>query len=372
MGELKLRKQRKTIALLLVCMLMLSVLAGCGNSAKQPNPVEPSNNTNNPPVSQPGENAKTRTVVDFGGATVEIPTNVTSICATFPAIDAIVVMLGGSDKIVATTASNATNSWFIRMVPEIVNLPQPFADLAAGNVEEIMNINPDVIVATGNNVQTLRNAGLTVVEVGTSTIDQLKFYIKLVGEVLGGDSVKKADQLLEYYNKNIELVTARNDAIAKEDRPTVFYAANGVLNTEGENTIVKEWIELSGGVNIAAENGVDGGFKDITQEQLLEWDPDFIICRDAKHKDAYLADPTLSKLSAIKNGNIYVNPKSVFIWCVRSADEAIQPLWASTIFQPELFKDIDMVEETRKFHKDFYGLDLTDEEIQSILFPTEG
>jgi iron complex transport system substrate-binding protein len=364
----------KLTALLLVLVLVLAVLAGCSTGTASPTPTQEPAATDTPDISSPEVSdtpeASGRTVTDQYGNVVELPETVNTICGTFPAIDAIVVMLGAGDKLVATTASNQTNPWMIRMVPNIAELPTPFVDTSAGNVEELMRIAPDVTICSSQaDFDTITSAGLTAVRVDTSSMAAIQNYIVLIGEILGGEHLTKSQGLLAYYEDNLDTVTSVTDAIAKEDRPTVFYAASGVLNTEGSGSIVKEWIEVAGGVNVAAENGIDGMFVDVTAEQLMEWDPDIIICRDASQKAEYESDPTLSALSAVQNGKVYVNPYGVFKWCVRSADEAIQPLWAATVIQPDLFTDIDMVEETRSFHVEFYGLDLTDEEVQSILFP---
>ncbi len=376
------KRTSKLFSLLMALCLIVTLLAACSNSGETPvSPstapsAAPAEESATPPSaevsSSPSDTGK-RTVVDALGNEVEIPDTINSICATYPAADAIVLMLGGGDKLVATTSYNSTNEWFIRMLPKITTLPQPFADLKAGNLEEAMSLAPDIIITSGqSNLDAFNSAGLAAVAVNMSNIDDLKFVITLIGEILGGDAVQKAADLIAYYDANISLCSSRTDSIADADRPTVFYAAGKMTTTEGNGSIVKDWTELAGGVNVAAENGVDGMFIDITQEQLMQWDPDVIICRDAATKDEYYNDPTLSALSAVKNDRVYVNPKSVYVWCVRSADEAIQPLWAATVIQPELFSDIDMVEETRTFHNEFYGLDLTDDEINSILYPTAG
>ncbi len=357
------RIPKKLLALLLSVMMLMSVLSACGSTGAD------AGETATPETTET-VTPTTRTITDYDGNQVEIPNEVNSICATFPAIEAMILMLGQPEKLVATTGSTPKNAWFVKAFPAIVDLPQPFTNLSDGNVEEVMNIAPDVIITTSANRDTFLSAGLTPVVVGTGSVESLKFTMTLLGEILGGDAADKAAQLCAYYNENISLVTSRTESIADADRPRVFYAADGVLNTEGSGSIVTEWIEMAGGINVAAENGIEGGFIDISQEQLLEWDPDIIVCRDADQKDAYAADPTLSQLSAVKNDRVYVNPKSVFVWCVRSADEALQPLWAATIIQPELFSDLDIVQATRDFHQDFYGLTLTDEEIAGILSPT--
>jgi len=163
--------------------------------------------------------------------------------------------------------------------------------------------------------------------------------------------------------------TAR--AIATAARPRVFYAAKNTLNTEGAGSIVTDWIEMAGGVNVATENGIEGTFKDVSLEDLLAWDPDVIIARDAAHKTEYMTDSRFAELKAVKNNRVYVNPKGVFVWCVRSADEVLQPVWAATVIQPDLFSDVDMNKYTYDFYKKYYHYEASDADLQSILFPTE-
>ena len=42
-------------------------------------------------------------------------------------------------------------------------------------------------------------------------------------------------------------------------------------------------------------------------------------------------------------------------------------LWLATITQPELFEDINMVEEIKYYYKEFYEYELTDEQAQRVL-----
>jgi iron complex transport system substrate-binding protein len=59
----------------------------------------------------------------------------------------------------------------------------------------------------------------------------------------------------------------------------------------------------------------------------------------------------------------------VYLWCVRSSEGALQPLWAAKTLYPELFKDMDMNSEVKEFYKTFYNYDLNDNEADDILNP---
>ncbi|WP_345943217.1 hypothetical protein [Campylobacter concisus] len=45
----------------------------------------------------------------------------------------------------------------------------------------------------------------------------------------------------------------------------------------------------------------------------------------------------------------------------------MQILWAAKILHPEIFKDIDIAAETKKFYKEFLHYELSNDEINYIL-----
>jgi hypothetical protein len=72
------------------------------------------------------------------------------------------------------------------------------------------------------------------------------------------------------------------------------------------------------------------------------------VCRDSATKPQILADARWSNIAAVRNHRLYVNPQGVYVWSVRSAESALQPLWAAKTFHPDLFADIDMTNEVRQ------------------------
>ena len=80
-------------------------------------------------------------------------------------------------------------------------------------------------------------------------------------------------------------------------------------------------------------------------------------------------DPVLSALTAVQEGKVYVAPIGIYNWAVRASEAAIMPLWAATVISPELFPELDIEQETWDFHNFYYGMDLSDEQIQQILHP---
>ncbi len=272
----------------------------------------------------------------------------------------------------AAVESNQKNDWYLKFYPQLADNPVVFPNTNEVNLESLLQLDPDVVFVADEGLRDkLLDAGIPALYVMFTSPETVIQGVTLIGDVLGGQAPVIAKELVADYQAYMALVKGKTDSIAKADRPTVFYAANNTLNTEGIGSIVTTWIEMAGGVNIATENGIEGTFKDITLENLLQWDPDVIICRDAEHKAEYMSDSRFAGLSAVKNGRVHVNPKGVFVWCVRSADEVLQPLWAATVIQPELFSDLDMTAYVKDFYNKYYHYDPNEVEIQDILFPTD-
>jgi len=66
---------------------------------------------------------------------------------------------------------------------------------------------------------------------------------------------------------------------------------------------------------------------------------------------------------------VYLNPKGVYLWSVRSAEGALEPLWLAKILHPELAASLDIKQKTKEFYRDNYYYELSDEETENIMFP---
>ena len=71
--------------------------------------------------------------------------------------------------------------------------------------------------------------------------------------------------------------------------------------------------------------------------------------------------------NAVKNKRVYVTPAGVFSWDRYGAEGALQILWVAKTLHPEIFKDIDIAAETKKFYKEFLHYELSDDEVNYIL-----
>lgn len=175
-----------------------------------------------------------------------------------------------------------------------------------------------------------------------------------------------------YCRAAVALVATGTADVAKEQRPRAYYTAGNPLESEGVGSIITMWMEAGGARNVTAEAGIGGGtgsFVNVTMEDVIVWDPQIVV-RDASTKRTIAADERWTGISAVKDDRVLVNPRGVFVWSARSAEAALQVLWAGKTFHPDRFPNLDMRQEVRDFYRTFYTYALSDEQLDAIFNPT--
>lgn len=111
-----------------------------------------------------------------------------------------------------------------------------------------------------------------------------------------------------------------------QDTPTVYLASSSdVLSTATAKMYQNQLISDAGGTNVGAELE-DTYWATISYEQLLAWDPDYIVLvPEASYTvEDVCADPQLAGLSAVQNGRVLQMPTSLS----RGILLCLPPSWA--------------------------------------------
>ncbi len=368
----------KKIGTLLLCfILMTAIFAACGDKGEtQPEGQAASATKAGALSTEP----TFRTIVDGTGKEVEIPNEVKRIAAS-GALNQIVLILGGADKLVAT-AEGVQRGFFPVVYPRIKEIPAAYTGSGPGtlNMETLLQASPEVVFGSFNekDAETLASAKITMLGLSLNDPADIKNTIMLVGKVLGSEAEEKAARFNSYYDENLKYVS---DKTKSAEKVKVFVASNsgaeGPIQTIPGKDIHTSYIEAAGGVNIVAEKfptAPAGGSATVDFEFLLREQPDVIIAQSRQVYD-YITDlnngSQWGKLAAVKNKKVYLNPKGVYLWSVRSAEGALQPLWLAKTLHPDLFEDLDISQKLREFYKNYYYYDLNDAETENILFPKE-
>ena len=116
-----------------------------------------------------------------------------------------------------------------------------------------------------------------------------------------------------------------------------------------------DMIRLAGGRNVAAEIP-DAYWAEIDYEQLLVWDPEYIIlASSAKYTvEDVLQDPNLAGCTAVVNGNVYQIPCDAESWDSPVPSSILGALWLANILHPEKLTDTDCAAIMDEYYETFY------------------
>lgn len=328
------------------------------------------------PSSPSGQGGK-RTITDSDGSKIEVPEESFRIAPSAPAYTTGIIMAGAEEKLVAVCENIGNNEWLMDKYPRLKELPVVFAGNET-NIEALMKTEPDLVFYApryGEDGKTrLEELGITVIQTVDSKditqMEQMRQRQKFYGDAIGGRSREMGEAFSDYFRDALEKITSVTGQIPEKERPCVLAVrALDPLTVIGTEGIGQEWIEIGGGVNAAAgatgEVGISGSIE-VTDESVLKWDPEIIICDQPGFVETIMKDKVWGNVSAVKNGKVYVMPSGAMAWGYYGPEEALMIQWSAKIIHPEKFGDLDMNQTAKAFYKTFFGLDLSDEDVEAL------
>ena len=320
-------------------------------------------------------------VLDTEGNKIEIPDEITYAMPNASPMLQIAVMLGNEDKVIY--GGTRLDPLMKKIFPK-VRTNDNVSGMLGSSVETIIAAKPQVVFGPTNyllreeGVRQVQAAGIPVVNtvkfLSIASVAEIKQSVTLIGAIFGGESVKKAKEFNDYLDGNIAFVQARTAKIAKKKVVLSLGFSSGNYTTNSLSDMSAAYITSSGGINATSDIGTGRHFKAskyINEEQVLVFDPDVIITGSREGLDKILSNPAFKTLKAVKNKQVFIVPYGLHIWTARSAETALCPLWLAKVLYPELFKDLSVEQKTREFYKRFYNYDLSDAELDDILYPKE-
>jgi iron complex transport system substrate-binding protein len=194
-------------------------------------------------------------------------------------------------------------------------------------------------------------------------------YVRVMGQVAGKEA--RAEKLLKrQLLVRSELESALSN-LPMSERPRVLYfnRAVNLLRVAGKGSFNDFYIGLAGGQNTARENPP---VSTITVEQVLAWNPQVILLGnfDAAMPTDFYDDPRLQTVAAIKDHRVYRMPLGGYRWDPPSHESALTWVWLAGLLHPERL-NINLRNEMRDWFQFLYNHQLTDGEIDQILFVKE-
>lgn len=313
-------------------------------------------------------NAK-REITDINGDKVTISADVKRVICRSGNGTSFLVGMGLGDKLVGTADYVVTNPWCDRFFSGISSLPT-FG--WSPSSEEVYSVNSDlVMVADPEVAANLRTDGITAICYKQYNEKEIITSANLLGEIFGENAAKYSERWLNYFNETNDYINSKIGTIKEEDKPVVYYiygqSNKGLGRTAGGGSIIQVLIEGAGGKFSTADLPDDG--PKITEEDAISRNPEVIFISgiySEKLKNDLESSPQWQQVPAVKNKAVYQMPIGFISWDFYGLEYPLFKLWIAKQLYPELI-DKDLHQETKQFHKDFYGADLTDNEVDYML-----
>ncbi len=218
----------------------------------------------------------------------------------------IIDALNAMDKVIGV------DNWSIDSKEPLAEGFEGFGDFQGINMEKVTAANPDLIIGligwAEADIQKLSELGIKLYIVQAQNIEDVHREIINMGKIIGKEV--DAQKLSDEVKKAFDDVSNKVSDLKPEQKPKVFYEVwNDPLMSAGKNTFINDLINYSGGINIVAEDGLEG-WPEYSVESLIKNNPDVIIAPMSltENPDVILTDARFSEISAVKNKKVFIVP----------------------------------------------------------------
>lgn len=260
---------KRIYTLLFALLLSVLVLAGCGASEEK----ETNQSEQGAKTEQTEKVAFPVTIKDAADEDVAIEAKPEKIVSLIPSNTEIAFALGLGDEIVG--------------VNDFDNYPEEALEKEKiggmdFNVEKIISLQPDLVLAHGGTamgssaagLQQIRDAGITVLVVNDATnFDTVYDSIEMIGKATG--KVEESGTLVADMKADIEEVKSKVSSIKAEDKKSVYVeiSESPDIMAAGKNTFIDEILTTVQANNIITEEG----WPKIDQEAVIASNPEVIL-----------------------------------------------------------------------------------------------
>lgn len=304
----------------LLAVVMMVTLAACGNT-----------NNNGNKDNKNIEASVTKypyTAKDSNGKEVVIEKEPERIISVAPNVTELIYALGKGDKLLGRTD-------YCDYPSEAKNV-QSIGSLTNPNVEKIIELKPDVVIASthfkDDVAKKLEALGIKIIVLyNAEDFNGVYDIIDTLGKIVNAQD--KAKTLVSTMQKKIEEVKAK---VEGQKMPKVYFVVgfgkDGDYTATGD-TFMGQIIQMAGGTNIAKDAT---GWK-YSLEKIIENDPEYIvISKNYDMKAQFIKTAGYKELSAVKNNKVIEIDDNLLNRQGPRLAEGVEAL--AKILHPDLFK----------------------------------
>lgn len=346
---------KKTIVLFLVISLLL---CGCGGSG--------------------GDTAaETQAFTDSTGRTVTLPAKITKIAVSGPLSQIYMIPLAG-DMLVGVSNAYAEDAqvYLPAYLSEKTEIGQLYGGKGEMDLEALLAAAPDVVIDVGEPKKTMAEdlaaltdqTGIPFIHIDATVATAPETY-RTLGKLLGRE--EKAEELAAWCEDTYSMITAMMETVdADGARKSMLYC----LGDKGTNVMAvgsfhAETVNLmSRNLAVLEEVSFSGDGNQVDLEQILLWNPEFIVFDPAGCYENVAENAQWQELTAIESGNYYKTPYGPYGWLSSppSVQRYLGMLWLGQLLYPE-YTEYDLQTKVTEYYKLFYGCELTEEMYQNLV-----
>ena len=349
---------KKALSVLLTVMMIAALaLTGCGQN------TEPQTN----------EEPTTRTFTDSLGREVTLPTDLTKIAISGPLAQIVVFAIAPEMMV------GIANEWSQEakdLIPgEYYTLPllgQLYGGKGELNLETLLQSGAQVVIDVGEQKDGMADdlnalqeqTGIPFVHIDCYTATMGDTY-RALGTLLGKET--EGNALAEYCDG---ILTRTKEIAGSVEKANLLYC----LGDKGQNVIAQgsyhaEVIDLlSNNLAVVESPSSQGSGNEVDMEQILLWNPDYILFAPGSIYDTVAEDPVWQQVTAIREGQYYEVPFGPYNWMgfPPSVQRLLGMMWMAEVLYGDAV-DYDLQSEVSEYFSLFYHCKLTDAQYQELV-----
>lgn len=351
---------KKFTAAALAALALVGALAGCGNNADK----------------KVDTKQATKIVTDLKGREVSVPQDVKRIAVVpIPWASVIYVIDESSERLAAIHpgAMSAYKGKFLE------TKDKHFAQLDTKIIAQNFSVNIESAAQAGidtailwqyqdKDAEKLTKVGIPTLLIYNDTVENLKKSFLIIGKLLGKE--ERAAKINQYYDTTTEKIIAKK-AWEKMDKPTVLFLRNAKLRLQGNDNFMHEALRIGGGNNPYGQ--INGGREQtVAMEEVYKQNPDIILLSNF---DKFVPDDLYdnkipgqdwSTVKAVKEKRVYKVPMGIYRWDAPGVETPLMMEWLAHVLQPELFKELDVRADAKKFYEEFMHYNISEADMAQI------
>ncbi|WP_296971191.1 ABC transporter substrate-binding protein [Tepidanaerobacter sp. EBM-38] len=307
----------------MIIILITLCIVGCKNESKisESNPQNHKTNTAFP-----------ITLTDQMGREVTIEKLPERIISLAPSNTEILFTLGLEDRIVGVTD--------FCDYPEAAKSKEKIGGFSEPNIEKIISLQPDLILATSMHqkpVEELEKLNVPSVVLDPKDFEDVFTSIEIIGKATGQDD--KAAAIVGDLKARVKDVDDKVIKLTEDERPKVYYEIwPSPITTAGPGTFVNDIIQRAGGENIAKD--AKKAYPQYSQEMIVAKNPDIIIFSHHGSSNQSAEDilnrQGWESIEAIKNNKVFYVEENLVQRATPRLVDGLEQL--AMMMHPELFK----------------------------------